>query len=101
MEFFRLPLPQAGLPQAGLDRENWRWKVAQMNAIAKCDKRHRIVVRDAVPGLVLSKIAAPKAKTTVFSDGKLEEDPETGLLVWTGDLGEDPGLAVLRNRESD
>ena len=79
-----------------------------MNAIAKCDKRHRIVVPDAVPepeylvqGLVLSKGAAPKAKTTVFSEGKLEEDPETGLLVWTGDLGEDPGLAVLRNRESD
>lgn len=52
---------------------------------------------------VTELVPAPTAEQKPASDpqGKLVEDPRTGLLVWTGDLGEDEGLAVLRNREQD
>ena len=91
-----------------IDKVKRSWEVAHVNAMAKCDKRHRVIIRDAVPGqeylvqgLSLTVVEKPKVKPTEFSKGKLVEDAETGLLMWDGDLGEDPGLAVLRNRQQD
>jgi len=37
----------------------------------------------------------------VFSKGKLSRDARTGLLKWTGDVGEDDADAVIRNRAHD
>jgi hypothetical protein len=37
----------------------------------------------------------------VFSEGNLVKDSKTGLLVWTGQVGEDDADAVIRNRALD
>lgn len=70
------------------------------------------MVRDAQPGrqylvrgLAIEPLPEqPPAKPATepnWSEGRLVKDKDTGLLVWTGDLGEDPGEALNRNRAND
>jgi hypothetical protein len=49
------------------------------------------------------EIRGVKLRATERSEsrGKIVLDPETGLAVWSGDVGEDAGAAVLRHREED
>lgn len=73
------------------------------------DNESRVVVPGASPGDVfdVQDSGVKKIFTLLeparprYSEGKLVRDPNTGLLVWTGDLGEDPSDAVIRNRAND
>jgi hypothetical protein len=73
------------------------------------DNKRRVVLPGAKPGdvfevkdsgvqkvLTLLEPANPR-----YSKGKLVRDKQTGLLVWSGDLGEEPSDAVIRNRAKD
>ena len=73
------------------------------------DNKRRVVLPGAKPGdvfevqdsgvqkvLTLLEPAKPR-----YSKGKLIRDAQTGLLVWSGDLGEEPSDAVIRNRAND
>jgi hypothetical protein len=73
------------------------------------DNKRRVVLPGAKPGdvfevkdsgvqkvLTLLEPAHPR-----FSKGKLVRDRRTGLLVWSGNLGEEPSDAVIRNRSRD
>jgi hypothetical protein len=73
------------------------------------DNKRRVVLPGAKPGdafdvqdsgvqkvLTLLKPAAPR-----YSKGKLARDARTGVLMWTGDVGEEPSDAVIRNRAND
>jgi len=50
-------------------------------------------------GEIRGKKLVPEAPKP--SRGKLVQDAQTGLLVWTGDVGEDDADAVIRNRAKD
>jgi hypothetical protein len=73
------------------------------------DDQMRVVLPGAKPGdvyevqdsgvkkvLTLLEPAGPR-----YSEGTLARDAKTGLLVWTGDVGEDDADAVIRNRAND
>jgi len=73
------------------------------------DNKRRVVLPGAKPGdvfdvqdsgvkkvLTLLEPAQPR-----HSEGKLVRDAKTGVLMWTGDLGEEPSDAVIRNRAND
>lgn len=73
------------------------------------DNKRRVVLPGAKPGdrfdvqdagtrkvLTLLEPARP-----VYSKGSLILDKKHGLLVWTGDVGEDDADAVIQNRAHD
>ena len=74
------------------------------------DEKKRVVIPGANPGdkfevsspspeqVLLTRLAANQP---VFSAGQLVKDAKTGLLIWTGDAGEDDADAVIRNRAHD
>ena len=74
------------------------------------DDKKRVVIPGANPGdkfelsspnpkqVLLTRLETPQPS---FSTGQLVSDPETGLLFWTGDVGEDDADAVIRNRADD
>lgn len=74
------------------------------------DDMKRVVIPEAKPGdkfeitcptsaqVVLTRVESARP---AYSEGKLVRDEKTGLLVWTGDVGEDPADAVIRNRAQD
>jgi len=74
------------------------------------DEKMRVVIPGANPGdkfelsspspeqVLLTRLEAGQP---AFSTGQLVRDPKTGLLVWTGDVGEDDADAVIRNRAND
>ena len=73
------------------------------------DNKRRVVLPGAKPGdrFDVQDSGLKKVLTllepahVVWSEGVLKRDPKTGLLVWTGDLGEEPSDALIRNRAND
>ena len=71
------------------------------------DEKRRVVIPAAKPGdkfeltsptpeqVLLTRL---EVAPVVFSKGHLAQDAKTGLLVWTGDVGEDDADAVIRER---
>jgi hypothetical protein len=74
-----------------------------------CDDKRRAVIPGAKPGdrFDVADAGIKKVFTLLeparpdFSDGRLVSDKETGLMMWTGDVGEDDAAAVIRNRAHD
>ena len=74
------------------------------------DEKKRVVIPAANPGdkfevsspspeqVLLTRLEAARPS---FSKGALFKDPETDLLLWSGDVGEDDADAVIRNRAAD
>ena len=73
------------------------------------DNKRRVVLPGAKPGDVfdVQDSGIKKVLTLLeparrrYSEGKLVRDAKTGVLMWTGDLGEDDADAVIRNRAND
>ncbi len=74
------------------------------------DEKKRVVIPGANPGdkfelsspspeqVILTRLVAAQP---AFSTGQLVRDANTGLLLWSGDVGEDDADAVIRNRADD
>jgi hypothetical protein len=73
------------------------------------DNKRRVVLPGAKPGDafdvqdsgVKKVLTLLKPAQAHYSEGKLVRDAKTGVLMWTGDLGEEPSDAVIRNRAND
>ena len=73
------------------------------------DNKRRVVLPMAKPGDRFDVIVEGERRILtrleparpVFSKGKLARNARTGLLKWTGDVGEDDADAVIRNRAQD
>ena len=74
------------------------------------DEKKRVLIPGANPGdkFELSSPSPEQVLLTrlefgqpAFSKGQLVRDPKTGLLLWSGDVGEDDADAVIRNRADD
>lgn len=73
------------------------------------DNKRRVVLPGAKPGdaFDIQDSGFKKVLTLLkpaqgdYSKGKVRRDAKTGLLVWDGDVGEDPTDAVIRNRAND
>lgn len=68
-------------------------------AIPAANPGDKFELTNPTPELVLLTRLEPDRP--FFASGQLLKDPETGLLVWTGDVGEDDADAVIRNRARD
>jgi hypothetical protein len=74
-----------------------------------CDDKRRAVIPGAKPGDRFEVDDEGKKKVFTlleparpdFSEGRLILDKATGLMLWTGDVGEDDADAVIRNRAHD
>lgn len=73
------------------------------------DNKKRVVLPGASPGDRFDVVDSGTQKVLTllepvrpeWSEGQLQRDAATGLLVWTGDVGEEPADAVIRNRAND
>lgn len=73
------------------------------------DNKHRVVLPGAKPGDCFEVhdegdkkvLTLLKPTPAIGSEGEVVFDQKTGLLMWTGDVGEDDADAVIRNRAHD
>lgn len=64
------------------------------------DPRSPVVIDTVIPGREWIVRVPESGKAASYSRGELKRD-EHGFLVWSGDLGEDEGAALLRHRGHD
>ena len=64
------------------------------------DPRSPVVIDTVIPGREWIVRVPEKRNAAGYSRGELKRDKQ-GFLAWHGDLGEDPGTALLRNRARD